>query len=152
MFSVNMYMHYQKIGLRNPNIVDALSTFTPYYLLSPTTYSASDFLFRKRTYIDDYSEMMTTIMNALESDEEWQKPPTSVIYEANVILTEWIASANNKANSLYAEDALVPFIKMAIMMALVQWLPIILVVWIFRKPETRQALREFLTTYFARTR
>ena len=150
MFSLNMYLHFHKLGLRNPNILDALTTFSPTYMLNVTGYSPADFLFRKITYVDDYGQIMVSVMRTLVDDELWASPPQKVIYEATMMLNEWAAGANNKANSMYVEDAQSPFIRMAVSMFIIQWLPVIILAIIFRKPENRAAITSVISEYARR--
>jgi len=150
MFSLNMYLHFHKLGLRNPNILDALTTFSPTYMLNVTNYSPADFLFRKITYVDDYGQIMVSVMRSLVDDELWAAPPQKVIYEATMLLNEWAAGANNKANSMYVEDAQSPFIRMAVLMFVIQWLPVIVLAIIFRKPENRAAITSVISEYARR--
>ena len=150
MFSLNMYLHFHKLGLRNPNILDALTTFSPTYMLNITNYSPADFLFRKITYVDDYGQIMVSVMRSLVDDELWAAPPQKVIYEATMLLNEWAAGANNKANSMYVEDAQSPFIRMAVLMFVIQWLPVIVLAIIFRKPENRAAITSVISEYARR--
>ena len=151
MFSLNMYLHFHKLGLRNPNILDALTTFSPTYMLNVMNYSPSDFLFRNITYVDDYSQIMVSTMRSLVDDEVWASPPQKVIYEATMMLNEWAAGTNNKANSMYVEDAQSPFIRMAVLIFIIQWLPVIILAIIFRNPENREAITSLINEYARRT-
>jgi hypothetical protein len=149
MFSLNMYLHMHKLGLRNPNIAAALGTFSPMYMLNAARYSPSDYLFRNSTFVDDYSQVMLSAMRSLQ-EENWVSPPNKTIYEATMLVNEWASGASNKANSLYVEDAISPFVKMALGMAVVQWLPIIVLAFVLRKKETRDGLVSVIAEYAAR--
>ena len=151
MFSLNMYLHAHKLGLRNPNIVSALGTFSPMYMLNASRYSPSDFLFRHATFVDDYSQVMVSAMRSLQA-ENWVSPPNKTIYEATMMVNEWASGASNKANSLYVEDAVSPFVKMALGMAVVQWLPVIIIVLVLRKKEARDGLMSVIVEYATRRR
>jgi len=151
MFSLNMYLHAHKLGLRNPNIVSALGTFSPMYMLNASRYSPSDFLFRHATFVDDYSQVMVSAMRSLQA-ENWVSPPNKTIYEATMMVNEWASGASNKANSLYVEDAVSPFVKMALGMAVVQWLPVIILVLVLRKKEAREGLMSVIVEYATRRR
>ena len=151
MFSLNMYLHAHKLGLRNPNIVDALGTFSPMYMLNASRYSPSDYLFRHATFVDDYSQVMVSAMRSLQ-EENWVSPPAKTVYEAAMLVNEWASGASNKANSLYVEDSVSPFIKMALAIAVVQWLPVIVLVLVLRKKEARDGFMSVIVEYAARRR
>jgi hypothetical protein len=148
LYTTNMYLHFQKIGMRNPFIVQALETFNATNIIRKKSYSPSDYLFRNSTYIEDYSETIVSMMRRLQ-DNPLEKRKNKISEETftNAVIqtSEWIADSNNRANTFYSEDALFPFIKMAIVMSISNTFPFIVFSWIFKDPQNRKDLLDFLS-------
>jgi len=148
LYTTNMYLHFQKIGMRNPFIVQALETFNATNIIRKKAYSPSDYLFRNSTYIEDYSETIVSMMRRLQ-DNPLEKRKNKISEETftNAVIqtSEWIADSNNRANTFYSEDALFPFIKMAIVMSISNTFPFIVFSWIFKDPQNRKDLLDFLS-------
>ena len=148
LYTTNMYLHFQKIGMRNPFIVQALETFNATNIIRKKSYSPSDYLFRNSTYIEDYSETIVSMMRRLQDNPlEKRKDKISEETFTNAVIqtSEWIADSNNRANTFYSEDALFPFIKMAIVMSISNTFPFIVFSWIFKDPQNRKDLLDFLS-------
>ena len=148
LYTTNMYLHFQKIGMRNPFIVQALETFNATNIIRKKSYSPSDYLFRNSTYIEDYSETIVSMMRRLQDNPlEKRKDKISEETFTNAVIqtSEWIADSNNRANTFYSEDALFPFIKMAIVMSISNTFLFIVFSWIFKDPQNRKDLLDFLS-------
>jgi hypothetical protein len=137
MFTVTMYFHYHKLGVRNPSIYNAMDQFDPLRLLVPNTFSPADYLFRQGTFIDDVAEQVAANDSTFLSKEI--KNNKKLINDAVEIHAEWIAEANNRANSIFPDDSMIPFFQMAIIMLIIQTLPFLILIIVFKKKERREA-------------
>lgn len=105
-YTLMLYYHYHKIGVRNPKIIGALDLFNPISLLLRNCQPAN-YLNRYGTYIEDITEM---IKNYLPDYLRIEQNPLTL--PAIDLAYSWILQTNNYANSLYPEDALRPFITL----------------------------------------
>lgn len=105
-YTLTLYYHYHKIGVRNPKIMGALSLFNPVQLLLKKCEPAN-YLNRYGTYIEDVSELIKQYLppNLKQLNPEFIKSALDLSYT-------WMIQTNNLANSLYPEDALRPFITL----------------------------------------
>ena len=103
-YTLTLYYHYHKIGVRNPKIMGALSLFNPTMLLIKSCQPA-DYLNRYGTYIEDISELIKHYLPV------YLNPSTNPnTIPALDLAYNWTLQTNNYANSLYPEDALRPFV------------------------------------------
>jgi hypothetical protein len=104
-YTLHLYFHYHKIGVRNPRIQQALNTFSISSLLlrqcKPTKYFN-----RFGTYIEDINE---TIKEYLP--QNFSKTDIRVKNALNKCYV-MVMQTNNMANSIYPEDALRPFLSL----------------------------------------
>lgn len=142
LYTTNLYLHYQKIGIRNTAILDALDIFNPRAALLRGVFAPADYLFRKSTYIEDYTDNILAIYKraAQGASASAALIPDKIQNEASIMVADWMADANNRANTFYAEDAINPFLIMAILIFLVNTFPFLILLYIFRKEEVRDAL------------
>ena len=145
MFTLNMYMHYQKLGYRNPELSSALShVFNVVGLLRKAFYSPADYLFRKATFIKDHGDIMRDVLikNVEETnstDVKFMDAYSAKLDEASMKATEWTAEANNLANSFYPEDALRLYLRLYIISLIYQTLPLLVLLYVFKKKTIRDA-------------
>lgn len=143
MFTANLYIHYHKLGVRNPSILDAIDLFKPHRLLLRWTFNPADYLFRRSTFIDDLSETFGSNTSNFLRPELLKKQ--KVIMEAMAKNAEWIAEATNQANNIFPEDTVVPFFRMAVMMMFVQIFIPMLILQLLKEPGRRSKVFGFLT-------
>lgn len=142
-FTVNIYAHFQKIGVRNPLILDAMSTFSPLRLLSRLKVQPADYLFRTGTFIADVSE---TTMLMLPAD---MRMTPDDLDEALAKVGEWTAIANNHANSIYPEEASGPFLKLAAYIFAAQWMvPLAFYTYVLKDPVRKAAFIDTVMQLF----
>ena len=60
LLTLNLFIHIQKIGFKNPNIFQAFTLFNPANL-TPDLFVMSDYLYRQPTYITNYSSRIIDI-------------------------------------------------------------------------------------------
>jgi hypothetical protein len=142
-FTIYMYYHYQKLGIRNPEMQNALrDTFHPTSMLSPKSYTPSDYLWRKSNYIEEKVEPVSNMIQAinLETNQDWKLPSDKIISDAFSTASTWIATINNLANTIFDDSAMSSFLRMAAIITTVQILPIIVFVWIWKNENLRNAI------------
>ena len=61
LLTLNIYIHLQKMGFKNPNIKSAFKLFDESHTNDPKLFTPSDFLFRQTTYIHNYSNHIIDI-------------------------------------------------------------------------------------------
>lgn len=141
-FTVSMFTHFHKLGVRNPSLYKAINQFKPIILLLPMLFTPSDFLVKKGTFIDDIGDRLADRNGSYLNAELLKKP--DVVSEAVMLHSEWIAESNNRANSMFVEDATIPFFVMAVLILLSQTVTIGVLVYIFTNPSRRDALLRIL--------
>lgn len=141
-FTINMYMHFHKLGVRNSSTYRAMSLFSPIVLLMPSLYSPADFLFKRGTFIEDVSDKLGSPTAGYLSPDILKD--TNLVNQAIALNAEWIAEANNRGNSIYAEDATIPFFIMAIMILMIQIVSVCVLAYIFSDPDRREAFISLL--------
>jgi hypothetical protein len=149
-FTLNLYFHYHKIGYRNVNITNAMKIFDIHNLFIGSSikdkiniinrvalreWSPADFLFRNSTFIEDYSVQMKRLYLSIPGNT------TSVrsIDLATNKVSSWLEELNNRANMLSPEDSWSRFLPMAITILIVQCVPILIFIYLFRKERRREA-------------
>jgi hypothetical protein len=155
MFTLNMFMHFQKLGYRNPYTLDALSkTFNVVGLLRRQFYSPADFLHRRSTFIKDNGDIMRENLWEMTSNNAKNVPKdfASRLDNAAVRASELTSEANNLANVFYPEDAMRIFFKLFIYMVAAQSLPVLLLMYIFRKKTLQQSFAVALGVMFKKPR
>lgn len=68
LFTINLYIHIQKIGFKNSNIYDAFQIFNITSFINRANFSPSDFLFRKSMYMTNYCDQIKNIYSNELSD------------------------------------------------------------------------------------
>lgn len=145
MFTLNMYMHFQKLGYRNPQLYGALShTFNVVGLLRKEFFSPADYLHRRTTFIKDNGDLMRDILIRLGEEKygknvTFMKKYNTTIDEAIIKSTELTAEANNLANTFFPEDALRIYLKLYIYAFITQTLPFIIALRVFRNKTLLKA-------------
>lgn len=104
-YTLHLYFHFHKIGVRNPRIKQALNTFSTSSLLLRQC-KPSKYFNRFGTYIEDINE---TIKEYLP--ENFSKTDIRVRNALNKCYV-MVTQTNNMANSIYPEDALRPFLSL----------------------------------------
>lgn len=104
-YTLHLYFHYHKIGVRNPRIQQALNTFSISSLLLRQC-KPSKYFNRFGTYIEDINE---TIKEYLP--QNFSKTDLRVRNALNKCYV-MVMQTNNMANSIYPEDALRPFLSL----------------------------------------
>lgn len=127
-YTLSIFNHYHKIGLRNDEIFKAFNIFQPTVILSGSCYPA-DYLTRYGTYIEDISD--STIRIYLRPDRNQDE-----IDEAISLCNEWITETSSKANTLYPEDSYTMFLIMAVITLLVQVSSLIIMKYAYGDPNT----------------
>lgn len=145
MFTVNLFLHYQKMGSRNRWLPGALNVFNPLYIVQMQMFYPSDYLFRKSTFIENYSDMMINPQSKLLPPELLKN--NKVINNAMIMCEEMSSDANTYANAIHAEDGFVPFVRMAILMTLIQLIPIITIALLLRNPSRRNFILDLLARF-----
>ena len=130
-YTLSIFNHYHKIGLRNDEIFKAFNIFQPTVILSGSCYPA-DYLTRYGTYIEDISDntirmYLRPAMLDRNQDE---------IDEAIGLCNEWITETSSKANTLYPEDSYTMFLIMAVITILVQVSSLIIMKYAYGDPKT----------------
>lgn len=158
-FTLNLYFHYHKIGYRNPNITDAMNIFDIHVLfkgsslkdkinitniLARQEWSPADFLFRKATFVEDYSVAIKRIYLAIPGNTTSVKSIDLAMQKVAV----WLEELNNRANTLTPEDSWSRFLPMAITILIIQCFPILLFIYIFQKERVREAFIGFIKKMF----
>lgn len=105
LFTLNMYIHIQKIGYNNPNIGDAFDLFNIFKIFNGINYSPADFFFRQPTFMYNYSHKIREIyksqiaegmtMNVVNSDTGFANPHAQSINS----LTSGITGAFTKMHN-----------------------------------------------------
>jgi len=113
-YTITMFNHFQKIGLRNPRIFDAFDLFKPASLLNAKCNPGS-YLTRYGTYVEDIAESIIRPNLTPELRDDPIK-----VDEALQLCNEWITNTNSYANTLYPEDAFNSFMIMVILTFFIQ--------------------------------
>ena len=129
-YTLTMFYHYQKIGLRNTAIFEAFDLFDPTSLLLGAC-SPADYLPRYGTYIEDIGESI--IRPGLVT--QGVSIPSARVNEILALTSEWATNTNGYANTLYPEDAFNAFIIMTILTLFVQILPFIILFFFYGDPD-----------------
>jgi hypothetical protein len=95
LFTINMFIHLQKMGFKNTNISDAFNNVFNYTLLNDistnpdkiNSYVPSDYLFKKFVYMKNYSDKIILLYNELFEETTGQ-------LITNVNINTLIAQAN----------------------------------------------------------
>ena len=129
-FTLTIFYHYQKIGLRNTAIFAAFDLFDPTSLLTGGC-SPGDFLPRYGTYIEDIGENiirpgLTTLKLAI---------PTDRLDRILALTSEWVTNSNGYANTIYPEDAFNSFIFLTIATLIIQTVPFVILYFTYNNPE-----------------
>jgi hypothetical protein len=137
MFTLNLYEHYQQLGYRNPLLYEALDSFRIYtFIFSKQGFSPALYLRRRATLIRDNGEKYRNRIEMIYRNEN--RPINNTLIDNAIIQSSRItAEANNMANSFFPEDAMSRFLRMAIMIAIVQFLPFTIFVYLFRNKDLR---------------
>lgn len=135
LFTVNMFVHFHKLGARSPSLQKAVSLFNPTRLLLPGFFSPADYLFKKGTFIDDIGELLGDQRLRYLSPEILKNK--NMVNQAVLLNAEWIAEANNRGNNIYAEDSFIPFMVMAVLMLFFQVATVGVLIWFFIQPTSR---------------
>lgn len=104
-YTLTLYYHYHKIGIRNPRIKGALDLFNPLSILLSNCNPAG-YLNRYGTYIEDISELIKQYL------PKTVNPNNDLVKQGLDQCYSWVIQTNNLANSLYPEDALRPFLML----------------------------------------
>jgi hypothetical protein len=103
-------------------------------------WSPSDFLFRKATFVEDYSVSMKQLYLAIPGNTV----SAHSIDLAMVKVASWLEEVNNRANTIYPEDAWGRFLPMAITILVIQTVPILFLMYIFHNERIREAFFGFI--------
>jgi hypothetical protein len=154
-FTLNLYFHIQKIGFRNENITEAVKIFDIHSLLIGSSlkdkiniintmaaldWSPADYLYHNSTFIEDYSMIMKNIYLSIPGN----KVPLKTVEVAINKVQNLLAEANNRANTLYPEDSWNKFLHMAITILIIQTVPILILIYLFRKESVRNGFFNFI--------
>lgn len=138
-FTLNLYEHYQQLGYRNPVLYEALDSFRIYnFIFSQQSFSPALYLRRRSTIIRDNSEKYRSIITAIYKNRgRSMDSDQQMIDNALMRSSQMTAEANNMANTFYPEDAMSRFLRMAIIIAGVQFLPFTIFFYLFRNRDLR---------------
>lgn len=134
MFSINMFMHFQKMGARNPYLAEAISkTFNLTGLLRRRLFSPANYMHRRSTFIKDNSDVTRDMLikstaERFPVDTSGAGSFTKRVDSATMMAADWTSEASNLANMFFPEDAMRTFVGMFTYMLLAQTLPVF-VVW-----------------------
>jgi len=118
-YSLHMYFHFHKLGIRNPKLIDALGIFNPLTLLIGNC-DAANYLNRYGTFIEDNSELIKKYLPlTIDKNSVRVKTALNTCYD-------WITQTNNLANSLYPEDSWRPFQRMFLVLITLNLISIVL--------------------------
>jgi len=118
-YSLHMYYHFHKLGIRNPKLIDALGIFNPLSLLIGNM-DAANYLNRYGTFIEDTNELIKKYLpTTLDKNSVVVKSALNTCYD-------WITQTNNLANSLYPEDSWRPFQRMFLVLITLNLISIVL--------------------------
>ena len=118
-YTLHLYFHYHKIGVRNPRIQQALNTFSISSLLLRQC-KPSKYFNRFGTYIEDINE---TIKEYLP--QNFSKTDLRIRNALNKCYV-MVMQTNNMANSIYPEDALRPFLSLNFSNVTIQMISLII--------------------------
>lgn len=118
-YTLHLYFHYHKIGVRNPRIQQALNTFSTSALLLKQC-KPSKYFNRFGTYIEDINE---TIKEYLPKN--FSKTDIRIRNAFNKCYV-MVVQTNNMANSIYPEDALRPFLSLNFSNVTIQMISLII--------------------------
>ena len=153
MFTLNMYMHFQKLGYKNPYTRDALlKTFNVVGLLRRRFYSPADYLHRRTTFIKDNGDVMRENLWNMAGDKFKKNVPfdySTTLDNATIRASELTAEANNLANTFYPEDSLRIFLKYFIYMFAAQTLPLLVLLFVFKRKTLQQGFGVALGVVFS---
>jgi hypothetical protein len=151
-FTLNLYFHIQKIGYRNENIIDAVQIFNINNLLmgsslkdkinitkkiSQLSWSPVDFLYRKTTFVEDFSNTIKETF-VLSGGNPFNAE------KAMVTVNLWLEELNNDANSIAPQDSLGRFLPMSIIILIIQTLPLLIFIYLFRNEAIRNGIKQFM--------
>jgi len=141
-FTLNLYHHFMKIGHKNKHIKNAMTTFDLNHLLIGSSlkeeleelfgelaWSPTDYLFHKATFIEDYSTTLSQYYLAIPSNAKSKE----VVLQATIKVASWMEEINNRSNEIHPEESWKRFLPMAIIILVIQTLPLIILFWIFNK-------------------
>jgi len=127
-YSLHLYYHFHKLGIRNPRLMEALGIFDPMSLLIGIC-DAANYLNRYGTFIEDNSELIKkNLPVALKADSVVVKTALNTCYD-------WITQTNNLANSIYPEDSWRPFQRMFLVLITLNVISIVLMSYLISNGE-----------------
>jgi len=122
-YSLHIYSHFHKLGIRNPRLIEALGIFDPMSLLIGIC-DAANYLNRYGTFIEDNSELIKKYLPPnIDTTSEMGR---NNVKAALTLCYDWITQTNNLANSLYPEDSWRPFQRMFLVLITLNLVSIIL--------------------------
>lgn len=128
-YTITMFNHYHKIGLRNDQIFKAFNIFQPLVILSGSCRPA-DFLTRYGTFIEDISD--TVIYVYINPDILASRKAD--VEEAISMCNDWITNTSTQANTIYPEDAYSLFLILVVVTLIVQISSLIIFKFAFGDP------------------
>jgi len=138
-YTLHLYFHYHKIGVRNPRIQHALNTFSTSSLLlkkcTPTKYFN-----RFGTYIEDINEIIKEYL-----PDNFTKTDIRVKNALNKCYV-MIMQTNNMANSIYPEDALRPFLSLNFANLTIQFISLLLLSYFVAEGDKFRSLVNKITS------
>jgi len=139
-YTLHLYTHYHKIGIRNPRIQNALSTFSATGMLLGQC-KPSKYFNRYGTFIEDINETIKTYLPSfLPKNNKNVKEALNTCYI-------WVSQTNNMANSIYPEDALRPFLSLSFANTTVQIVSLVVLSYFVAEGEMfRDAVNKIANT------
>jgi hypothetical protein len=126
-YTVTMFNHFQKIGLRNTAIFEAFDLFNPISLLVGGC-NPADYMNRYGTFIEEINDLII---------RPNMKQITDVTRLDEILATtsDWIGRTNGYANTLYPEDAFNSFMGITVTTVLIQCIPFVLFFVAYASPS-----------------
>jgi hypothetical protein len=138
LFTINLYSHFHKLGYRHASLMRAVHLFNHTTVLRTkfgVVFSPSDYLFKKGVFIEDISDEFMNAQNGYLDASITSNP--EFVQDVLIKSSSLVEQANNKANSIFADDAFNLFVWTSTAFILVQGAVIILILWIARNGTHR---------------
>jgi hypothetical protein len=143
-FTITLFAHFHRLGIRNPNIYEAIGLFNKFKLLVPFLFNPADYFLRNGTYVKDLAQVIAVKNSTYVNSDLVDK--NNKLKKVMQLNSEWVANINNIANSIYPEDNILPFIVMSVGMVVIQVLVFSVLVYILSRDSVKATVLQFATS------
>jgi len=113
-------------------------------LLSSVSFYPSDFLYRKGTIIENNADILIHPQSKLLPKDIYSN--TKMLNDTVVQVEMLMTTVNNLAYSIHAEDGFMPFVKMSLMLSIVQIVPVLGAFAFMRKQDNMQVVVKMMSS------